>query len=247
MRKGYIPPEFKKIFIVGIGGTGSYLAQGLAKMISGYKLNIDVTLVDPDIVEKKNCARQNFEHYEIGEFKAEALSTRLNLKYGLRFGFVNDKIESIEVTNNGIFGRVLYVTCLDKVSIRKKFKTIGHWLDLGNGKATGQAIYGNTGDKERTKGESLAIDTDPNVKWIPNPYLAVKMWQIKNEPDVPSCANMPFEEQGCFVNEWAAQAGLTILHQLLITGILKTPRIYFDCSTGRMNPVFITKETFKDG
>ena len=51
-------------------------------------------------------------------------------------------------------------------------------------------------------------------------------------------------EQGVFVNEWAAQAGLAILFQLFIHKEVKTPRIYFDSLTGRMNPVYITKEIY---
>lgn len=241
IRKTFVRRAFSEIHIVGVGGTGGYLAQGLAKMIAGYKLNIDVTLIDPDYIEEKNCARQNFWHYEIGIAKAEALSMRLNQQYGTNFGFIVGKGE--EVLNHHHYAGMI-VSCVDSLAARKKLKGKGCWLDLGNGETTGQAIFGNCLDQKQLDWERLNWDVGPTVDYLPCPFTAVNMDILKEEPDVPSCADHPFEEQGVFANEWAAQAGLTILHQLLIKQQLKTPHIFFNTANARMNPVFITKELY---
>lgn len=238
-RKAHLAPQFRQVAIVGVGGTGSYLAQGLAKLVAGYRLALDVTLIDPDTIEEKNCSRQNFLAYEIGQPKAEALAYRLNQQYGLRFSaFVGPGVKA------GLFSapKTLLVTCVDTVEARQDFKNFGPWLDLGNAEATGQALYGNTVQRKELTVEAKKWQTTPTVTHLPSPYLVAGMSKLKTAKAAPSCADHPFAEQGCFVNEWAAAAGLTILHQLLVKGQLETPAIYFDSAKGRMAPLYITRD-----
>ena len=239
-RKTHIAPQFRSVKLVGAGGTGSYLAQGLAKMVSGYRLQVDVLLVDPDVVEEKNCARQSFHHWEIGQPKAEALAYRLNQQYGLAFAAHQGRGEE------KIYGYPndrLIITCVDTVQARKHFKDASAWLDLGNGQETGQAIYGTTTDRKALDQELKAWDRTPHVGLLPNPYLVAGMSKLRaTKKRQPSCADTPFAEQGVFANEWAAAAGLAILHQLLVKGELTTPAIYFDTAKGRMAPAFITRD-----
>jgi PRTRC genetic system ThiF family protein len=243
-RKGYLAPQFRRIVIIGAGGTGSYLAQGLAKMISGYRLQVEVQLVDPDTVEEKNCARQNFHVWEIGEPKAVALAYRLNQQYGLAFAGVQAKGED-HVERYGAPDRLI-ITCVDTVEARKPYKDSGPWLDLGNGRETGQALYGTTENRKNIGLQLKHWDKIPNVAHLPSPYLLAGMAKLKSpKVKVLSCADTPFDEQGVFANEWAAAAGLGILHQLLIVGELSTPAIYFDTAKGRMTPAFITKDYLK--
>ncbi|HBG07690.1 MAG: hypothetical protein A2075_09205 [Geobacteraceae bacterium GWC2_58_44] len=260
-RKRHLAPQFRRVVIVGTGGTGSYLAQGLAKLVAGYRLQVGVTLIDPDEIEEKNCSRQNFHAYEIGQPKAEALAFRLNQQYGLSFAAVVGKGEEFlgyntNGTRNGNsatavgkrrpdMGR-LVVTCVDSVEARKPYRECGPWLDLGNGVDTGQALYGITADKEAIALELQSWDKTPQVGFLPNPYLLAGMAKLKSpKKKAPSCADTPFAEQGVFANEWAAAAGLAILHQLLVKGQVTTPAIYFDTSNGRMAPQFITKDYLK--
>lgn len=257
-RKSHLAPQFRRLIIVGTGGTGSYLAQGVAKMIGGYRLPLEVLLVDPDTVEEKNCARQNFLAYEIDQPKASALAFRLNQQYGLTFAAVVGKGEESLSWNRQAYRGVnpttgqnyeldrLVITCVDSVQARKPFKDVGPWLDLGNGIETGQAIYGVTDDKASIGRELLAWGSCPHVSALPNPYLVAGMARLRSpKKKAPGCADHPFAEQGVFANEWAAAAGLAILHQLLVKGELTTPAIYFDTARGRMTPAFITKDYLK--
>jgi PRTRC genetic system ThiF family protein len=239
-RKCHLAPQFGRIVVVGTGGTGSYLVQGLAKMIAGYRLQVKVTLVDPDVVEERNCARQNFSPWEVGQGKAEALAFRLNQQYGLDWGFVREEGEK---RCNRHDPNRLIVTCVDTVAARKPFMGCGPWLDLGNGVETGQALYGTTENVKNLAAEVKGWDKTPHVGSLPSPFLAFGMVKLKSpRKKAPACADTPFAEQGVFANEWAAAAGLTILHQLLVKGELMTPAIYFDTAKGRMAPEFITRE-----
>ena len=244
-RKKHLAPQFKRIILIGTGGTGSYLAQGLAKLISGYKLPLEVILVDPDTIEEKNCSRQNFPYCEIGLPKSQALAYRLNQQYGLAFASVvgkgEDFIKNPEYSS-ALHSPRLIITCVDSVEARKPYKGCGSWLDLGNGLETGQAIYGNSEYPTKLAAELENWAFTPYVGYLPSPYFVAGMAKLKSpKKKRPGCADTPFAEQGIFANEWAAQAGLAILHQLLIKGVLSNPAIYFD-TRGRMSPEYITRE-----
>lgn len=240
-RKPHLAPQFRKLLVIGAGGTGSYLAAGLAKMIAGYRLKLEVLIVDPDVVEEKNCARQNFHPWEIGEPKSLALAFRLNQQYGLAFAGMQGRGEDHLGSHRDSYR--LIVTCVDTVDSRKPCKGKGPWLDLGNGVETGQALYGTVDSAEELGAEMKTWEKTPHVGSLPSPYLAFGMAKLKTpKRRAPSCADTPFAEQGVFANEWAAAAGLAILHQLLVKGELTTPAIYFDTARGRMSPEFITKE-----
>lgn len=242
-RKTFISNHYSCIYLVGAGGTGAYLAQGLAKMIAGYKLDIGVSIIDPDVIEEKNCARQNFYHYEIGQSKAEALAMRLNQQYGVSFSGVCDYGE--KVIDRPDY-RGLIVTCVDSLKARKHYKDKGHWLDMGNGLSTGQAIFGTTCEQDQLFFQREFWEKHPTVDHLPNPFYVAKMNKLKEDKSIPSCADNPFTEQGVFTNEFAANAGLTILFQLLVKDQLSISRIYFDAEKGMMMPGYITREIFND-
>lgn len=64
-----------QIVLVGVGGTGGFLCEQIARLFQRWR--IDLTLVDPDLVERHNVARQNFLPGDEGESKVLALGRRL--------------------------------------------------------------------------------------------------------------------------------------------------------------------------
>lgn len=245
MSKTFVPKPVKQLFLIGAGGTGSYLAQGLAKLLCGYRLDVSVALIDPDVIEEKNLYRQNFMAYEVGQPKAQALALRLNQQFGLRFGsHVGDGVSYLEKHYN-FYASTLVVSCVDSVAVRRAIShKISHWLDTGNGREFGQAIYGTTDNTEHLRENIQKWAETPHVNGLPSPHLKLGNWQEQDQHDAqPSCAEMSFfAEQSVYVNEWAAQAALNILHQILVKGVVNVPAIYFDCAQGRMTPARITKE-----
>lgn len=238
--KNCIIGETRHIYVVGVGGTGSYLVEGLAKILVGYKLtNIKVTLVDPDVVEEKNLLRQNFRNWEIGAFKADALASRINQDFGVDFHSYVGRGEDIVDS----YDKTLLVTCVDSFEVRKKFKTHPHWIDMGNGLDFGQACYGNTHDAAHIAQEIESWEKSPIVKNLPSPYLVLELnRKAPKKKQNTSCADMPFAEQGCLINNWSALAGLNLIHQILINHSVTTPAVWFNSKSFRMSPAKITKD-----
>ena len=73
------------ITIVGAGGTGGFVAEGICRLFQGRDASI--VLVDHDRVEPHNLLRQNFYENDVGKFKSQVLAERLSAAFG-RDGWV---------------------------------------------------------------------------------------------------------------------------------------------------------------
>ena len=73
------------ITVVGCGGTGGFVAEGLCRLFQGRKATI--VLVDHDRVEPHNLLRQNFYAEDVGKFKSQALADRLARAYRRPIGY----------------------------------------------------------------------------------------------------------------------------------------------------------------
>ncbi len=151
-----------QIFLVGCGGTGSWLAPHLIRLARFLHemrgMNVCLTFVDPDAVERKNVFRQNFADAEIGASKCELLAMRYSAAWGhgvtvqthtARF---NRSIVQLEYGDLGVI-----VGCVDNPEARKEITQAMTadtnkrglarlprlwWLDCGNGADTGQVLLG---------------------------------------------------------------------------------------------------------
>jgi len=116
----FIPNNFnklinnKKIVIVGCGGVGSVLSEILVR--GGF---LSLVLIDNDIVDESNLARQIFFEEDIGEYKANSLEKYLikinkNVKITKILGLLDEKnINNICKDTN------LIVDASDNFKIRK--------------------------------------------------------------------------------------------------------------------------------
>lgn len=81
------------IFVIGCGGTGSYLIPNLARLLSVKQVDGVIPrlfLCDADIVEEKNLLRQNFVRSDIGKNKASVLALRYSKAFGIPIAGVED-------------------------------------------------------------------------------------------------------------------------------------------------------------
>ena len=107
----------RKVLVIGTGGIGSYLIP-LLNQVGMY----DITVADPDKVEKKNLPYQNFTEEEVGENKAKAMNKRYNIKKVIPFPIL---------TTKQMEGYDLVVCCVDNLSVRRTlYNTTLKWLDL---------------------------------------------------------------------------------------------------------------------
>lgn len=135
----------KYVFIiVGAGGTGSLLARDLPKFLidTPHKMLI----VDGDVVEKKNMKRQSYQKQDIGEYKAIALSSKINTFYSTKceaLGLFLTENEIIEYCKRNFSYTPVIVGCVDNDATRKVLEyTFNHldwcyYLDSANGEYEG--------------------------------------------------------------------------------------------------------------
>lgn len=164
----------KYVFIiVGAGGTGSLLARDLPKLLidTPHKMLI----IDGDHVEKKNMKRQSYQEQDIGEFKAVALSSKINTFYDTRceaLGFFLSKDEIIEYCENNFQYTPVIIGCVDNDATRKiledTFNRLDrcYYLDSANGEYNGnifiaKKINGKKSGALRSESYKLSDDLHP--------------------------------------------------------------------------------------
>ena len=59
------------ITVVGCGGTGGFVAEGLCRLFQGREV-VTIVLVDHDRVEPHNLLRQSFYKENVGRFKSHS-------------------------------------------------------------------------------------------------------------------------------------------------------------------------------
>jgi len=240
------------IIVVGCGGTGGFVAEGLCRLLSGS--DIPIILIDPDRVEPHNLVRQHFYAGDVGKFKSQALAERLCRQFGRRIGFsvypyMPDLV--LERYGNSLSRPALQgiiIGCVDNAEARR---TIGEtlrfgnwWLDAGNGLASGQVLLGNAQDRRSLEGSF--IEESREVIRLPIPT-----WQLpgllapptRKEPDNQDCAEaVATEEQGPVINQAMATLVLEFVHRML-KGTLTWMGAYIDLEAGTLQTVPAEPET----
>ena len=145
------------ITVVGCGGTGGYVAEGLCGLFTGREATI--VLVDHDRVEPHNLLRQNFYAEDVGRFKSQALADRLARAYGRPIGYSVYAFREGDSGSNGHryaglprYGNCLLIGCTDNAAARRAMAAClrggrQQWLiDAGNDANWGQVLVGNVAD-----------------------------------------------------------------------------------------------------
>ncbi|MCJ7743194.1 MAG: ThiF family adenylyltransferase [Dehalococcoidales bacterium] len=240
------------IVVVGCGGTGGFVAEGLCRLLSG--TDIPIILIDPDRVEPHNLVRQNFYAGDVGKFKSQALAERLSRQFGRRIGFsVYPYMHDLgcEEYGNGLYRPAvqgIVIGCVDNAQARRAIgetlKFGNWWLDAGNGLASGQVLLGNANDGQSLEGSF--IEESREVIRLPIPT-----WQLpgllapptRKEPDNRDCAEaVATEEQGPVINQAMATLVLEFVHRML-KGTLTWMGAYIDLEAGTLQTVPAEPET----
>lgn len=232
-----------KVVVVGCGGTGGFVADGLCRLLANSELPL--LLVDPDRVEPHNLRRQNFFSGDVGKFKSQVLAERLARQYGRSVGysvFPFDRDLINEPTSLGmrqISGFI--IGCVDNPAARRTIAgSIGHddcWLDAGNGRHSGQVLIGNAKTVEELA-EGFKEDSH-KVSHLPIPSLQLpSLLAPPTEPQRPQdCAEaIEADEQSPVINQAMATLVLTFMHKLF-TNSLTWMGAYIDLEVGRLNTV----------
>jgi len=247
----YMAQNFN-IAVVGCGGTGGFVAEGLCRLLNGS--DIPILLIDHDRVEPHNLVRQNFYAGDVGKFKSHALAERLSRQYGRRIGFsvypyMHDLVG--EDYGGGLATqaiRGIIIGCVDNADARRAISEnmafSNWWLDAGNGFASGQVLLGNATRRESLEGSFSEVYRMVNRLPIPS-------WQLpsllapptKEKTDTLDCAEaVAADEQGPVINQAMATLVLEFVHRML-KGTLTWMGAYIDLEAGTLQPVPAEPET----
>lgn len=194
------------IYLVGCGGTGSYVAPFLARFAKFSKIPVQLWFIDPKPVREKNLIRQNFSPAELGIPKAIALATRYSLAWGLEINAV-DRLFSTETAEahhrwgqplslivgcvDNAMARRSILSCLIKVS-QNDYSNLW-WLDAGNHFSSGQVAIGNAIDPNWESWRSpLGIFEALPAPSLQFPSLLDDLPELENK--FMSCEEMAIQE-----------------------------------------------------
>ena len=226
-----------RIMIVGVGGTGSTLAQHLASLAfhAGQKgLQVDLTLVDHDLVEMKNCGRQalSVQAAMMGNVpKVADLALRLNAAYGLHIEAWPQKYEigmARDWFQDGRYGHApihLIIGCVDNHLGRLQIaETVERYngriwcIDCGNDLNNGQILIGNLTDLSQIHLDKMGL-----CHGLPSPYLQEPtLLDPDTEPQPRACTERILtDSQSLMVNRMTATIAATyvtnfVLHRQIL-------------------------------
>ena len=192
-----LPVDYKEVqfWLVGAGGTGSFMAMNLARLAFELKQrgkSPTIVIADPDQVETDNIPRSNFCFAEIGQNKAETLAGRVSRAWGIEVGFVKEGFtpallqstrDDWSVQSSSSNKLTFLVGCVDNHPARlqmheavkfyneQRYDSQGTrlwWIDGGNGRDTGQILIGN-----RLDGKKICESArkSPILSLLPAPSL----------------------------------------------------------------------------
>lgn len=247
-----------EVMVVGCGGTGSFVAEDLCRVLPEYARPV---LVDMDIVEEQNLRRQNFLTEELGEKKSEALARRLAREYDRPVGYVVCPIGQFSTSYTQpvwSFGErydhfidiPIVVGCVDNGCARLELEEMikkgkreerptTWWIDSGNGENFGQVLIGNASRLWVPENWDIGRYSDENICYqLPLPTLQ-RPDLLKQEPAFAACEDRP--EQGPTINRVMASIVVETVRRLIV-GTLSWAQVYVDMEAGTMNSVVTTQD-----
>ena len=231
-----------KIVVVGCGGTGSFVEEGLCRLLVNTAL--EIVLVDYDRVEPHNLLRQNFFEGDVDKFKSRVLAERLAHQYGRGIAYsVYPYDRDLFNARTGLgmmLKRCLIIGCVDEAASRRVISeslSMGDWwLDAGNGYQSGQVLIGNIGEVGGL--ERAFNETYHTVDRLPIPSLQLpSLLTAPTEPVTQDCAEaVEDNRQSPTINQAMATLVIEFMYKLL-TGKLTWMGAYLDLEAGTLQPV----------
>lgn len=242
-----ITPQHRvTIDLVGMGGTGSQVLTGLARMNEALlglgHPGLHVRAWDDDEVTTANLGRQMFSQADLGLNKAVVLISRVNKFFGSSWEAMPEKYTGSTTSN-------IIITCIDtakgRVEIAKRLSMIEnkcepfdaayYWLDLGNLQHTGQVCLGTIVSIKQPKVE---FKTKAVLPTVVKKFPALK--KIREETQGPSCSLAEaLEKQDLFINSTLAQFGCNLVWKLFKEQRIKHHGCFINLENLVVNPIKI--------
>ncbi len=234
------------IAVVGCGGTGGFVAEGLCRLLApDYKL----ILVDRDTVAPQNLERQNVLREELGRFKAQALAERLCRQFQRPVGYALQYLTMDSFRHNWAapMSCGLVIGCVDNAPARQAIgegvrdRHYGWWVDAGNAENWGQVLIGNATVEQMgrvfdTEGKLCAALPMPSIQ---RPELLLEAALVEEDTDCAEAVRAG--DQSPTINQNMAALVLEVVRRL-IDGTCPWMALFLDLDTGELRPVYATPE-----
>ncbi len=240
------------ITVVGCGGTGGFVAEGLCRLFQGRQSTI--VLVDHDRVEPHNLLRQNFYAGDVGAFKSQVLADRLARVYNRPVGYSVYPFREAESCEYGYrypglpgYGDSLIIGCADNAAARRAMAESlpgdpRRWLiDAGNDTNWGQVLIGNVSGECIWDGPTFAGET---CHLLPAPTLQrpdLLTAVSTRPPDVDCAAALDLTDQDPTINQMMASLVLQVIRRM-VAGTCPFMGLYLDMDQGTVTPAYATPE-----
>jgi PRTRC genetic system ThiF family protein len=243
-----VPPlEEVTIGLIGCGGTGSHIAQSLARLASHCESTngprIQLVFVDGDTVEAKNVGRQLFSAADVGKNKAQALAGRFGAVFGLNIvAFPHMLQTGTRIANPYAYG--ILIGAVDSAAGRRAIagQLGGYnwklWIDCGNHEHSGQVVVGNTLTAVQMRG---AIQLGMCAKLPAAPLLYPELLKDAVVQPYQDCARaMEDNAQSLMVNQAMAAIASQYAYRMVIQRRLTTFHTSVDLESLSMRSTPIT-------
>jgi PRTRC genetic system ThiF family protein len=241
---------------IGAGGTGSSMITELARINHCLKAlghaGLQVTLWDDDTISEANQGRQLFAASEVGLCKSVARINNINRFFGTNWKAIEEKftfhrertLKTREISN-------LYISCVDTVKARYEIAAFLkdmlryqfnererplYWLDLGNAKASGQAVLSTISKIEQPQSKQYRAVAE--LPMITDEFAALLEQEGQNENNSPSCSTAEaLEKQDLFINSTLANMGGSLLWQLFRGAMTENRGFFLNLDTFQSNAI----------
>jgi PRTRC genetic system ThiF family protein len=245
-------PDFPGVLLVGCGGTGGYVAEGLCRLLPR---STELTLVDGDLVEERNLVRQNFYPSDLGRFKSQVLAERLAQVFGRAVGYSVEYLVSNQhrqyrnrYTERILFRRYgLVIGCVDNHLARQALAqfiseagTGRWWVDAGNSDNWGQVLIGNArGGPPGAFGRHSQLVYRLPAPTVQRPALLLPPPPV--EPDLDCAEAVAAGDQSPTINQAMAALVLEVVRRIQL-GSCPWISLFLDLDAGSMTPTLATPE-----
>ena len=255
------------LWLIGAGGTGSWLAPAIARVARQMKergQTPTVYFVDPDVIEEANVMRQNYADCEVAGYKSLALAARFSQAWGVEITALQTRF-TVELFNAHCRwyspGLTVLIGCVDNAAGRQAIAEVIRrqadylrgdaapkiwWLDSGNGRSSGQVLLGNTFDSDRLHKAFVLPD---RCNALPAPSLQypdlmfARPEERRRAVHRMSCEQMALANaQSLTVNQMVAAIAADYLVGLTLTQQLKSFATFFDLGSKSMRSRYINPE-----
>jgi PRTRC genetic system ThiF family protein len=237
------------VMLVGCGGTGSHIAQSLARLAVHCRdaglPRLQLAFADGDTVERKNVGRQLFSAADVGKNKAQVLAGRFGAVFGLEILAFPAMLAGQHLQASGIG---VLVGAVDNAQARREIgreleRSGGNWriwIDCGNHEHDGQVVAGTTSDPNRLKGALSLGGICTALPAAPLLYPELLREEAAPRPQADCAAAMQNNAQSLMINQAMATVAAQYLYGLVVQRRITTFRTTIDLRTLTMASVPIT-------